>query len=383
MVLKSSPRRSHPFGCRIAAFLVLVSVAGPVELAGQGLPIKGEVTGLTPFQCAAVSAPEPPTEEERGQARQLGSTARQTVILGDLTRARELLTRAVSLDGGAAGLAYQYGRVLEDLGETRAAVEQYCRALAFGAADDDAQDARNRIDSYADATRRRIPPEALEVFRAGVAAAGEGRMDDAERAFSTAQQLHSDFPEADYNRGIVLEALGRPAAAVEAYRSYLSQRPSAPDANPVSERIGQLQVVPTQSRSSGSALALGILLPGGGQFYTGRPLGGVVILALAGGAAAAGFLIEEVDVRCLNAVEPGQSCPPSEIIGETRTLPYRTYGLAGAGALMLAGALEAFFHARGSAGVELASVGGSTLRFGPTMSRGAGGVAVRLLRVTF
>lgn len=368
--------------------LVLVSIAalvalGTSEVGAQTLPYKTEVVGLDRFECGTPSRPDLPAPEEAAQARQLGGTARQAVILGDLERARGLLERAVSLDGGAAPLAYQYGRVLEDLGDIRGAVVQYCRAIAFGAEEADAQDASNRVDTYAEETRRRVPVEALESFGAGLTAVGEGRLDDALGAFSAAAAAHSDLPEAEFNRAVVLEALDEGPQAIEAYRVYLSLRPDAPDAIQVSERIGQLQAGPGSRPSSGSALALGMLLPGGGQFYTGRPLGGVALLAIAGGAAAAALLFEEVDVRCLRAVEPGQACPPDEIIGETRTRPYLTYGLAGAGAVMLAGALEAFLHARGLDDVEVAELGANARLMGPSLQARGLGADVRWLRVVF
>ncbi|MBT8336672.1 MAG: tetratricopeptide repeat protein [Gemmatimonadetes bacterium] len=361
----------------------VVAAIGPSEAVGQVPAVKTDIQGLEAFQCSVLGVPDPASAEESAQAVQLGSTASQAVVLGDLARARELLARAVSLDPGSAGLAYQFGRVLEDLGETRDAVLQYCRALAFGAAGEEALDARSRVDAYANATRRRIASEAIQAFADGVAAAGLRRWGDALAAFEAAAAAHADFPEAHYNQGVALEALGRELEAAEAYRRYLDMGPDPADAIQVSERIGQLQVVPASSASAGSALALGMLLPGGGQFYTGRPLGGVALLALAGGAAAAGFLIEETDIRCLNAVEPGQACPPAQIIGRNTTRPYLTYGLAGAGALMLAGALEAFFHARGLDEVEVASFGDRSRLLGPSVRARGLRADVRFFRVTF
>ena len=373
---------------RLIPRLVLVPLAilvalGTCEVAAQSLPFKSEVVGLERYQCGVLSRPDPPRAEEADQARQLGGTARQAVILGDLERARGLLERAVSLDGGAAALVYQLGRVLEDLGDVEAAVLQYCRSLAFGAEEADAQDARNRVDTYANATRRRVPPEALESFGAGVTSAGEGRFEEALTAFSVATAAHADFPEAEFNRAVVLETLDRGPQAIEAYRAYLSLRPDAPDGIQVSERIGQLQAGPGSLPSSGSALALGILLPGGGQFYTGRPLGGVALLAIAGGAAAAALLVEEVDVRCFPDPGPGEACPPADIIGESRSRPYLTYGLAAAGAVMLAGALEAFFHARGLDDIEVAGLGSNARLMGPSVQARGRGADVRWLRVVF
>lgn len=373
----------RPFHRLLLGTVAAILVVGSHEAQGQSLPYKTEVAGLARFQCASVPQPDPPRADEATQARQLGATASQAVILGDLPRARGLLARAVSLDPGSAQLAYQYGRVLEDVGENAEAVGQYCRALALGAEEADAQDAQTRVDAYADATSRQIPVPALESFENGLQAAGEGRREDALTAFGSAAAAHADFPEAEFNRAVALESLGRGPEAVEAFRTYLLLRPGAADAIQVSERIGQLQAGPGSVPSSGSALALGMLLPGGGQFYTGRPLGGVALLAIAGGAAAAALLIEEVDVRCLRAVEPGQACPPAEIIGETRSRPYLTYGLAGAGALMLGGAIEAFMHARGLDDIEVATLGAEARLMGPSVQAWGRSTDVRFFRVVF
>ncbi len=89
-------------------------------------------------------------------------------------------------------------------------------------------------------------------------------------------------------------------------------------------------------------------MPGLGHFYSGRPGSGVAVLALAGGAVAAGFLIKEVNVRCLTPQEG--ACPPEQVVSRTTTRPYLTASLAAAAAVGLAGAIEAFVDARGRRG---------------------------------
>lgn len=379
------PRMIRPSPRGWSAVVVAVALLAAAESLAAQLPeYKVEIPGLGAFECPAPGEVAVASAEEQGQASQLGSTARQALILGDAERARGLLARAVDLDPASPGLAYQYGRVLEDLGERRQAVEQYCAALAAGAAGEDAADARDRVVRFAEAERRRIPSEALDAFEEGLSAVGENRMAEAESAFAVAADAHGDFPEAVFNRAVALEQLGRAVDAADAYRGYLRLRPNAPDAIQVSERIGQLLVVPGSQPSSGSALALGMLLPGGGQFYTGRPLGGVALLAVAGGAAAAAFLVTDTDVRCLRAVEPGESCPQDQIIGTTTSHPYRTLGLVGVGAVALGGAIEAFLHARGIDDVEVANLGGgAAMLLGPSVQSRGLGADVRFIRVTF
>lgn len=383
MPRSTPPRHRRRLLGRPLVLLAVVAATVPGRGAAQTPAIKATVLGLDAFRCPAPGEVVVPSEEEARQAAQLGATARQAVILGDVERARGLLARAVSLDSRSSTLAYQYGRVLEDLGQPREAVLQYCRVLDGSGGGEDAVDAQARVEAYADENRRRIAAPALEAFGNGVAAAGEGRWAAAEENFLAASAAHADFPEAEFNRAVALESLGRGVEAADAYRAYLDLRPDAPDAIRVSERIGQLQVVPGSLPSPGSALALGMLLPGGGQFYTGRPLGGILLLAAAGGAAAAGFLIEETDVRCLRAVEPGQSCPPDQIVGQTTSQPYLTWGLVGAGAVILGGAVEAFLHARGMDEVEVATLGGGARLLGPSVQARGLGADVRFFRVTF
>ena len=93
-------------------------------------------------------------------------------------------------------------------------------------------------------------------------------------------------------------------------------------------------------------MTLGALLPGMGQFYSGRPLGGLTVLALAGGAVAAGFLIEEVHVRCLNPVGPGASCPPDEVVARRTERRHVELGTCAAAAVGVIAAIESFVHLR-------------------------------------
>lgn len=385
--MRSLPARRRHTALRAwgtgAALGALLASASAVS--AQFPELKREVVGAVAFACPPPATIPVVAEADERQARQLGTTARQALILGEVERARGLLERATALDPRSAELAYRYGRVLEEVGETDDAVRWYCAALAAGADGEDAADARDRIDRYAEAERPRIPEDALEAFETGVAAFAAGRMPEAAAAFARAVASHPAMAEAEFNRGVALEAGGAAAEAVEAYRGYLRLRPDAPDAIEVSERIGHLQVAPAVGPAPGSTLALGLLVPGGGQFRTGRPLGGAAVLALAGGAAAAAFLVSETDVRCLHAVEPGGSCPPDQVVGRTTRYPWRTVGIAGMAAVAVGGAVEAFLHARGmrDSGAAVEVGGGATLLLGPSVRSRGFGADVRVLRVSF
>jgi hypothetical protein len=190
-----------------------------------------------------------------------------------------------------------------------------------------------------------------------------------------------------YNRGVVRIRQGETDLAVEDLQTYLASVPNAVDAILVSQWIGQLQVRPGTSVSPGTALGLGLVLPGMGQFYSGRARGGVSVLALAGGALAAGFLIEKTEVRCVGTAPSGGKCPADRIISEKTTNPFKVPGLAAAGVIMAAGAVEAYLKARriglGEGDEFIAVDAGPTRILGPSMSARGPRLQLNMVRVTF
>jgi tetratricopeptide (TPR) repeat protein len=343
-MLGTPSARTRTASKRLAWALALAGCAS--SLAAQELPLKREPPDMGPFACPAPSEAREPTDEERTQADRLGSSAAQALILGDTERARDLLARATELDPTSAELAYQHGRALENLGAAPEALAQYCRVLELDPESRDAEDVRARLETLTEAGRPDIAPEAVLRFQAGVAHAESGRLDDALGAFREAASAAPAWPDPVYDQGVVLLRLGRRREAATALSRYLELSPGAPDAVVVSQRLGQLQA-PVSLPSPGAALGLGLIVPGMGQFYSGRALAGFSVLALAGGAAAAALLIEEVQVRCLDSVPPGEDCPPGRVQSETSDQPYLVPGLAAAGAITLLGAVEAWMKARG------------------------------------
>jgi tetratricopeptide (TPR) repeat protein len=366
--------------------LVLSALGWSVSaLGGQELPLKRDVPGSGPYQCPPVAAPDLPGRDARTQARQLASNAAQAVILGDLDRARALLDRATELDPTSSDLAYRRARVLQELGDRSAAVSEFCRVLSLDPAEG-VEDARDRLEALVAADRVAIPDSAVQAFREGLSGFDAGLLERAVASFDSATARAPQWADAVYDRGVVLARLGRRAEAARDLRRYLELHPDAPDGIAVSERIGELQsVTTTRMPSPGAALTLGIMIPGMGQFYSGRALGGMTVLALAGGAVAAGMLIEDVQVRCLTDPGPDGSCPPGQVLREDVSRPYQIAGLGTAAAITLIGAIEAFVHLRGLRGGEepaAVDVGPATLgALGVAPSRGR--VDFRLVRVAF
>jgi len=329
-----------------AGLCLLLALAGLSPASAQELSLKRHVPGSDTIACPPISVPGRPGAEEQAEANRLASGADQAQILGDPERAREFMARAVELDPSSAELAYRYGRILEDLREIDQAIYQFCRALALGSRQQGIGDARPRLEALARGRDPAVPPEASSAFLNGLLQADLRQFPAAVRAFDAAVRLAPDWADALFNRGVVRSRMGDAEGAAADLQQYLALRPDAEDAILVSRRIGQLQITaPVQSPTT--TLTLGLLLPGMGQFYNGRAMGGMTVLALAGGAAAAGFLVEKITVKCVGPVPSGGTCPPERLISETSDKPYLAYGLVAAGAVTFLGALEAYFKTRG------------------------------------
>jgi len=360
---------------RVAAPLVSTLLLGLILapqslLPAQELQLKRQVPGTDSVTCPPLPPPEVPGAEERAEASRLASSAEQSLILGDTDRAREFLARATDLDPSSAELAYRYGRILEELQETTLAEEQFCRALVLAPGETGMEDVRSRLEALARARQPRVPPEARNAFLDGLLQADLRRWPAAEQAFGSALRVAPDWAEAVYNRGVIRSRMGNTGGAVADFQQYLALRPDAEDAILLSRRMGQLQA-PGPPPRPGATLTLGLIFPGMGQFYSGRALGGFTVLGLAGGAAAAGILIERLTVRCVGSVPPGGSCPPDRFIEEVPDRPYLLHGLAAAGAITFIGAVEAFVRARGGRGE--AAAGPSPLpTAGAPLEEGAG-----------
>ncbi|MBT8398575.1 MAG: hypothetical protein HKO53_11360 [Gemmatimonadetes bacterium] len=366
-----------------AGFSLCLLLAIAPRLGGQELPLKRDLPGTDSIACPEVIPGRDPSPEEINQANILGSDAGNENILGNKDRARDLLERAAELDPTSAALAYQYGRILEDLGEVESAIGQFCRALGLGSREQGIGDARPRLEALARAREPDLPEEARSDFLNGLLQADLGDFAGALEAFGSASQLAPQWGHPVYNRGVVRIRLGEEDLAIQDLQQYLALAPDAEDAIQVSQRIGQLQIQPATQVSAGTALGLGLVLPGGGQFYSGRALGGLGVLAVAGGAAAAGFLIEKVETKCVGSVSSGD-CPPARIISETTTNPYKMHGLVAAGAVALIGAVEAYLKARGGGDEELMSADVGVARvLGPSLSSAGTRIHLNLVRVTF
>lgn len=369
----------------LLAWLALPAIAlADRPVFAQELPLRRDYPGSGPYLCPAVPDAPVPSMEALEQASQLSSAASQADILGDLDRARELLARAAEVDPSSAPLAYRYGRVLEDLGERRGAMAEFCRVLALGADAEEFGDASKRLQTLHAESWPEIPDRAIEAFAAGLALADDGRVKAAATSLATAERLAPGWADAAYNQGVVLSRIGRRTEAAEAFRRYLTLDPSALDAVAVSERIGELQSR-GNAASPQATLTLGMLVPGMGQVYSGRPKVGLTVLGLVGGAVTAGFMVREVSTQCLVNETAFEGCPAGEVYIEKTDRPYLMPALGVAAAVTVVSAIEAFLKARQAPDepIQQRSEPKRTLVSLPTVSARGSRVDVSVVRITF
>jgi len=354
-------------------------------ITAQELPLRRALPPAPADPCAVPTAqlsgvPQTPSDQA-GEADRRVAEANQAAILGDPQRALTLLAEAVALDPASPLLRYRLGRAMEEVGEEAGAVAEYCRYLALAPDGAEAAEVRARLDGTSPFTRRAAALEAHAAFDDGIAAYDRGEFDTSALHFSRALVLEADWAAAHYNRGVAYVRAGRIGAGTADLGWYLELSPNAEDRTTVEARLAMLQLA--RAYSPATALLSGILIPGMGHFYSGRPGTGALVLAVAGGSAAAGLLVREVEISCLSVPVNGE-CPSGQVAGREESRPFLVPGLAVAAAVTVAGAIHAFRGAQrsGPAGfsftpsgdliLAMGSVaGGSRLRVG-VVGRGTG-----------
>jgi tetratricopeptide (TPR) repeat protein len=365
--------------------LLLLPASGPVQ--AQGLTLIRELPGDEDFSCPALDTSARVSNEERTEAARIGSNADQALILGDQERARDLLARATEMDPTSPELAYRYARVLDDMGARVQAISHFCRALVMGGGnDDEVGDAERRLEDIFEWQRAQLSSDAIEAFQAGLAQADSGDLETALASFDMARQEAPDWPDPLFNRGIVRAQLGQIEAAAADLELYLAVRPEAEESAALSdsiERLRELAGLPLPSR----ALTYGLLLPGGGQYYTGHKWRAAGLLTASTAALAIGLFSDKVTVRCVGAPGPGGECPPDRFVGEEESKPYLVQGVVAAGAFAVAGALEAFYRARQVRAREVGALVATEPREatvkGPTLFARGTRLYLSLVQVTF
>lgn len=350
---------------------MLAALLGTSIVQAQARPAlkRGMPTVAQRPTCPPATAPKAATPVQRRQARELAQRAQQSAILGDRTAARDQLRQAAALDPTNPDLVYQLARAQEAVGNTNDATAAYCAFLALTPNAPEAVEARERLAGLTRSSQPAVSERILAPFRSGITAYEAGRYGEAEIAFSNAIAQQPDWADAYYDRALTKVVRGRREQAIADLQQYLRLRPEAEDRQTVIARINGLRGGPL---SPSAALALGLVIPGGGQMYTGRKAFGVITLVAAGGALAyalkSGPVTKEVVV---NPKDPFGNPLPPFIDRRTETgHPNLVPGLAAVGAIAGVTAIEAFVHAR--------HVNAREARFGAGLIPFGDGLAVRV-----
>jgi tetratricopeptide (TPR) repeat protein len=383
--------RTTLFASAVAAGLLSDVVVATGQETPE-LPIRTEALAHPLAECPAwdPGAIERPTPEALDEARALAAAATEAALLGDLAGQRNLLQAASELDPFSQDYAYDRARAHEALAETEEAIRGYCRALALSSDGGDTAELGARLERLQAPLGPAIGAEARERYDLAVALMTQGSLEGAIQEFSAALTSNSELADAYYNRGLAHGALRQPEPAIEDLRSYLTRRPEARDRTDVEAAIRFLEEPPV-NYGAGTAFFLGLTIPGAGHFYTGRGLGGSVLMALAGGAAAAGVFYERVEVLCLSVPRDG-NCPQADVLSSESSRPLLVPALAAVGATALVSAISAYRGARarndaagrlGIAEAERIARGGGFRLLSPAITAGRDGLALEILRFRF
>lgn len=324
----------------LGASIALASVGRAQRIAPREPLLRSAPPVATRAACAPVAKPVAATAAQVRQAQDLAQRGQQSAILGNRAAARDQLRQAVALDPANADLAYQLARAEESTGNDTAATKAYCHFIALAPDAPEAVESRTRLAqlmlgaSHADSLR------AVTTFERAVAAYAKGRLDSADVAFSAALSLASDWAAAYYDRGVVRLELGRRADAASDFQQYLRLEPNSPNRALVSARIAELQRAPL---SPGRALTLGLVIPGAGQFYAGRPVRGALTLIGTGAALACGMSQRETTQAVQQTGQDPFGNPYTYTVNRRVTEhPCRTPGFTTAGVIALVSAIDAF-----------------------------------------
>lgn len=361
----------------LAALMAVLLTAGGV--AGQTLAIEEELPASSVLCDPAARAPTC-GRGDRTEVERLVNDATQAMILGDLTRADELLTEALELDPCAVEATYLRGRIVARTRDPEAASEWFCRYLALAPFGASAQEARRRLEQ---AVEGGAGAELRDGFDSGVARYRAGELDRAEEAFTAVLDRHP-VPEAFYNRALIRIAQDRPEDARTDLERYVELAPDGERRAIVADALSTPE--DWAPKSPTTAFVLGAVLPGAGQYYTDRVGFGLTVTGIVAGAAAAGYFFERTTIQC-RAPDPSGECPPSAIAGTETERPFLVAALGVGGGLMLLSAIEAALHAGGREPpltVATVAVDGTRARIEvgahPTLSNGSVDIHLVVLR---
>ena len=328
----------------VQAFCLLVLVFGTPVASAQGnaqqLPLKRTLPNEAARGCSSTPKAAQVSPRQREEARRLSALGHEAAITGDNRAARDLFRQAARMDPTNEEIAYHLARASEAVGDASEAVRAYCLYLTLAKSASDTAEVRKRIVQLSPRQTGTPSSRAASFFRAGLEHFDRGNGRDAEYAFSNALSHAPDWAEAYYNRALVHAALGDRGLARQDFQTYLQLRPQAADREVVLQQIARLR---GRIPDPAGAFARGFILPGLGQYYTGRPALGLAVL---GGVAFAGIVaVQSKDDFRVFKFDDDFGNPREDRI-PVKKYPYFVAGVATAAAITVGAALEAYLYAQ-------------------------------------
>lgn len=322
----------------------------PLVLAAQTAPPREPLKRGQPPASSSMPCPSAaeritaPTDEQRREARGLAQRALQAALLGDSATARDELRQAAALDPTDADLAYRLGRAHQAAGASADAVSEYCHFLALAPSAPEAVEVRSRLSALASVATEPRAAAIISEFQRGVEAYESGRTADAEVAFTTAIRGEPQWAEAYYNRAVTSLARGAREPAVRDLEEFLRLKPEADDRAAIVARLASLRRVTFSPRT---VLAAGLVLPGAGQYYTRRPVRGV-ITSLGVGTALIIALLQHTTTSAVEqtGTDPFGNEYTYTTTRRSRERPYAVPASVAAIAISVASAIDAFKYAQ-------------------------------------
>lgn len=330
-----------------AAFLVAVAgdalLGAPVQ-AQDGAPRLSPKRTLTVGPapgCAAPPAGPPALKRDNAEARRLALAGQEAALIGDQTAARDAFARAAVLNPSDERVAYDLARAYEELADSTRAIGEFCRYLTLSPGGREAPDVRDRLLRLVPQAVQRRAADVQVAFRLGLALFDDARYDASAKAFDDVVRGAPESPEGYFNRGLARAAVGQRGAAMTDFEQYRVNAPAVDDRVEVGRAIEVLRR-PVYSAAGAFAASL---LPGGGQFYTGHTIRGLLTILGVGGGIGFAF-VQTTTSETIAYTDPNGVPAPY-----TRTVRERTNfvpGVAAAGGLMLIGMIDAIVSANRS-----------------------------------
>jgi tetratricopeptide (TPR) repeat protein len=331
---------------RQLAFAVALFAAGSAgaQSARREPPKQSTLTTRTQSSCAPiVMGTKAPSDDDRRRARDLAARGQQAAILGDSSAALNSLRQAAILDPTNADFAYQLGRVYEQSKSQANAAAEYCRFLVLAPNALEATEVRDRILTIIPPRTDPTAAAAQREFQSGIAAYNAGQFLQAEVHFSGALKGDSTWAEAYYDRALVRTALAERVNAVKDFESYLRFKPEATDRLQV---VARIDILRRAQLSQGQALLFGLVVPGGGQMYTRRPVRGALLFGLAAASSIVALRGQtKTTIVQQTGTDPFGNRYNFTATKTTTERPYLAPGIAAAGAIAVVSAFEAFHYA--------------------------------------